>query len=157
MKKLVILLTAFGLIQCGGPPPVALVTGDAAPAFTLADLDGNEFNSSKLSGQPTLLNFWATWCAPCRKEIPDLKALHAEGSVRVIGIALDEAGAPPVRSFVKRNDIQYPILIGNEDVFRRYNGYVIPHTLLLDSAGKIVKIYRGAVTRKTLEADLATI
>jgi len=143
------------LVACGGssPPPMAL--GEIAPAFALQDLEGQSVTREALAGEPTILNFWATWCGPCKKEIPDLKAIHASGQARVVGIALDREGADKVGPFVKRNDIAYPILLDPEgEVFRAYNGFVVPHTVILDREGQVAAVHVGLASREKLERDL---
>jgi thiol-disulfide isomerase/thioredoxin len=102
-------------------------------------------------------NFWATWCQPCLKEIPELKKLAAESKVQIVGIALDKSGLKAVGPFVERHGINYAILLGDQETFQRFDGFGIPHTLVLDSSYKVFKVYRGAVTREALEKDLQAI
>ncbi len=128
--------------------------GKTLPAFQLPALDGEKISSESYLGQPVVLNFWATWCGPCVKEIPTLKTLHHDSSTRVISIAIDEEGESIVRPFVEEHDIDYPVLIGDVEFFRRYNGTGIPYTLVLDSSLKIVKMHRGYVSLRSLERDL---
>ena len=101
-----------------------------------------------------IINFWATWCQPCLKEIPALKQIASESNARVVGIALDEGGANPVRQFVDRNHINYKVLLGNEKVFRRFEGFAIPHTVVLDRDHKVVNIHRGPATFEEFQRDL---
>jgi Redoxin len=96
-------------------------------------------------------------CQPCMSEIPDLKQLAANSKAKVIGIALDQDGIKTIRPFVANNNINYTVLVGDEEVFQRFNGIGIPYTLVLDSSQRIVKIYRGPTTKEALEQDLKTI
>ena len=141
---------------CGGETEIAQV-GQTAPAFDLMALDGTEFSSASLKGQPVILNFWATWCQPCLTEIPEFKEFAAESKVKLIGIALDKDGARSVKPFVEKHQINYPILLGNEELFQQFNGFGIPHTVILDADYKVVKVYRGTITKDDLENDLASV
>ena len=144
-------LLAFA--ACDSGVPARLGVGDAMPEFSLASLDGPEVDSSALAGEIVVLNFWATWCQPCLKEIPELEALSASGQ-RVVGIALDTEGAPAVRPFVERHGMSYEILLGDQETFQRFGGIAIPYTLVLDRDQKIVAIHRSTATRAELEADI---
>ena len=128
--------------------------GDRAPKFSLKALDGTTVSSSSLEGNLVILNFWATWCEPCLKEIPDLKQVAASSGAKVVGIALDEDGMKSVKPFVDSHGINYTVLLGDQDLFQRFNGLGIPYTLVLDRAQRVVKIYRGPTTRESLEQDL---
>lgn len=143
---------------CGGSGPVPLLRrGDEAPSFSLPNLAGGELSSSALAGEPVVLNFWATWCQPCLRELPVLNEMVASPGVRVVAIALDEEGARVVQPFVEEHRLAYTILLGNQDVFRRFSGFAIPLTLVLDGSWTVVGVYRGPVTREDLAADLASI
>ncbi|HKN84547.1 MAG TPA: TlpA disulfide reductase family protein [Pyrinomonadaceae bacterium] len=137
--------------------PATVVIGSEAPSFSLTSLDGTTVKSSALKGSVVVLNFWATWCQPCMSEIPELKQMAADSKVKVIGIALDQDGEKTIKSFVASNNINYTVLVGDEEVFQRFNGVGIPYTLLLDPSQRIVKIYRGPTTKKAIEEDLKTI
>lgn len=147
------------LVNCADSErdPATVVVGSETPSFSLTSLDGSTVKSTALKGDVVVLNFWATWCQPCMSEIPDLKQLAANSKVRVIGIALDQDGVKAVQPFVTSHQINYTVLVGNEEVFQRFNGLGIPYTLVLDPSQRIVKIYRGPTTREALEQDLAAI
>ena len=150
---------ALSFSGCGTsePDPANVVVGNQAPSFSLTSLDGTTVKSSTLKGSVVVLNFWATWCQPCMSEIPELKQVAAGSKIKVIGIALDQDGAKTVRPFVASNNINYTVLVGDEEVFQRFNGVGIPYTLVLDASQRIVKIYRGPTTKKAIEEDLKTI
>jgi thiol-disulfide isomerase/thioredoxin len=117
-----------------GKPP------SSAPDFTLQSLDNQEITLSKLKGKVVLLDFWATWCAPCRESIPHLIQLHnsyREKGLEVIGMNLDKGSLETVHRFGKSMDIPYPITITTEDIARDYGVTALPTTVLIDKTGKI--------------------
>ena len=152
---LALILSSCGGGGAGNPPDV--VVGARSPDFSLPTIDGATLKSSSLKGNVVILNFWATWCQPCLGEIPVLQDLAARSKARVVGIALDEGGARVVKPFVADHGINYTVVIGNEQVFEQFNGLGIPYSLLLDSSQRIVKIYRGPITKEAIEQDLKTI
>ena len=123
--------------------PPAVISG-AAPAFTLIDVSGQSVSLADFKGKVVILDFWATWCPPCKREIPDFIKLHSEyGSkgVQIVGIALDQLDK--VKAFVKENGMNYPVLMGTNEVAASYGGVeAIPTTFLIDKSGKIVTKYR---------------
>jgi thiol-disulfide isomerase/thioredoxin len=111
-----------------------------APDFTLNTLDNQEITLSKLKGKVVLLDFWATWCGPCRESIPHLIHLYKtyrESGFEIIGISLDKGDPQVVRNFAKSLEIPYPIVIGPEKVMRDYKVTKIPTSFLIDKEGKI--------------------
>ncbi len=111
-----------------------------APDFTLKTLEGQEITLSQLKGKVVLLDFWATWCGPCRESIPHLIQLYKtyrENGFEVIGMSLDKGDAEVVRNFARAMDIPYPIVMAPEDVVRNYRVTAIPTTFLIDKEGKI--------------------
>ena len=158
MSSCLIVLVLF-LSGCGtsDPDPASVVVGSQSPSFSLTSLDGMTVKSSALKGSVVVLNFWATWCQPCMGEIPELKQFAANSKAKVIGIALDQDGVKTIKPFVVSNNINYTVLVGDEEVFQRFNGVGIPYTLVLDPSQRIVKIYRGPTTKKAIEEDLKTI
>ena len=150
-------LFAAGLPGCGGAPgvrPEDVVVGNTIPDFSLESLDGKTVDKNSLKGEVVVLNFWASWCAPCMSEIPDLKEVAAGKQAKVVAIALDETGRETVKPFAEGHGINYTVLVGNQEIFQQFNGVGIPYTLVLDRSQRIVKIYRGPVSRESLEADL---
>jgi peroxiredoxin len=157
----VICLSAVALAGCGSAQavkPEDVVVGNTIPDFSLETLDGKTVDKDSLKGEVVVLNFWASWCAQCKAEIGELKEVAAANSkAKVVGIALDEAGAETAKPFAESQGINYPVLIGDQEVFQQFNGVGIPYTLVLDRSHRIVKIYRGHAGREALEADLRMI
>src|SRR5918911_93822 len=99
-RSLCVCLVGFFLLACGGEGEAGEVAvGERAPDFSLKSLDGTTFKSSSLKGEVVVLNFWATYCEPCRSEIPELNQFAAASGAKVVGISLDADGAPTVRQY----------------------------------------------------------
>ncbi len=118
----------------------------SAPAFTLPDLNGKQVSLAGLKGQVVFVDFWATWCPPCRYSIPALEALHREFQARgfqVVGVSLDENTAA-VAPFVKEKGITYTVLLGGEsDVADLYGVRGIPSLYLIDKEGRVARRWVG--------------
>ena len=133
------------------PPSSGSLIGDLRPDFMLGSNTGELVSSSDFEGKTILLNFWATWCEPCRKEMPmlmDLQRKHGSTGLQVVGIALDNQES--VKSFVSTYGISYPILVGESDVFETSAAYgntegVLPYSVLIDSEGIIRWKYAGVI------------
>jgi len=131
-----------------------------APDFSLQDLKGKTLSLADLKGKAVILDFWATWCGPCRRGIPDLNAIYkkykAKGAT-VVGIALDEGGKDEILKGMKKHKlaIAYPVLIGNKEVTVKYGGInAIPATFILDKEGNIAVSYVGLQEKKTFTDEL---
>lgn len=111
-----------------------------APAFTLPTLDGDSLALADLRGRVVLVNFWATWCAPCVAEMPDLSALHEEfDGLTVVGVAVDE-GPELVRPFAENLDVRYPIVLDDGGVAEAFGGvWALPTTYVIGTDGIIVQ------------------
>lgn len=164
MKSVVLRLSLCFVVLClagcgDAGDPADVVVGNPAPAFTLEARDGTTIKSSSFKGDIVVLNFWATYCQPCRSEIPELNQVAASAKAKVVGIALDQGGPEVIKAFEKDANLKldYTVVFGDEEIFRRFNGVGIPYTLVLDRSQRIVKIYRGPTDRKSLEQDLAEI
>ncbi len=111
-----------------------------APDFSLKSFDGQEITLSQLKGKVVLLDFWATWCGPCKESIPHLIHLYKnyrESGFEVVGMNIDKGDGEVVRRFVRSMDIPYPVVMVPEDVVRTYQVTGIPATFLIDKQGKI--------------------
>lgn len=133
----------------------------AMPDFVLQDLAGKPVRLSDYSGKAVLINFWATWCPPCKAELPDLVELqqtHGGERFTVIGVSLDQTGVAGVREFVRERGLNFPILMGNEDVVIQYGNFRgIPTSFLLNPDHELERRYTGLVTRKMVESDLSRL
>ena len=145
----------------GGGAPVKLSTVATAPDFELKDVQGKVFRLSDAKGTVRLVDFWTTWCAPCREEIPMFKELHATYGAKgftLVGIAMDDEGLDKVKPYVDEEKIPYMTLIGNEDVAKAFGGIVgFPSKFLVDREGRIVDSWVGAVPRAVLEKKIQSI
>ncbi len=164
----VLALASVSLTSCregrgprlAGGPAAAIAREDSnrAPDFTLPDLRGEPVRLSDYTGKVVLLDFWATWCGPCRMEVPHFKELMQRYSPRgfaVLGVSLDETGAEVVRPFVKAQEITYPVVIGDDYTAGRYGGVsALPTTFLIDRQGRVVKKYIGYRDLDTFEEDI---
>ncbi|MBS2969112.1 TlpA family protein disulfide reductase [Metabacillus sp. KIGAM252] len=151
-------LILFAVWQALWPkePPVGLEEGNAAPEFTLPQLDGGNVQLSDYKGKKVILNFWATWCPPCKKEIPELKEISVEYDQEVVILAVNytvsEANESSVKKFVKDQKMQFPVLMDPEaDVLTQYKVFSYPTTYFLDEKGVIQKVQRNMVDYKTLK------
>lgn len=129
-----------------------------APDFTLKNRDGELFTLSEHEGKVVVLNFWATWCAPCRKEIPDFMELHEElndDGVLFAGISLDEEGWGKVRPYANDMGINYPIMLDDGRVSRDYGPIrAIPTTFIINKKGKVEYVAPGMLTKERLKPIL---
>ena len=132
------------------------------PDFTLPLLSGGTFDASEQQGKVLLVNFWATWCAPCREEIPDLIALHEElkdDGFAVIGITVDTDGSALVKQFADEMQITYPILLDEtSEVAESFGGvYALPTTYVVDKTGTITHRTIGLFPVDAVKESLITL
>jgi peroxiredoxin len=127
-----------------------------APEFTLESVDGEQVTLSDLNGQVRLIDFWATWCAPCREEVPmfkELYATYAPQGFTIVAIAAEDAQL--VREYVQANEIAYPNLVDADEVVSDlYEVPALPSAFLLDREGRIVEEFVGPKPRKVLEKKI---
>jgi peroxiredoxin len=133
----------------------------AMPDFILKDLDGKTVRLSDYAGRAVLINFWATWCAPCKAELPELVEIQREfGSdgFTILGISLDQVGPAAVRRFAQTFGLNYRILMGNPTVVAQYGNFRgIPASFLLNERHEQVRRYIGLITRAQLTRDLENL
>ena len=149
------------------PDPVARAPAPEAarnaPDFALPDLEGRMRMSDEWDGRVRVVNFWATWCPPCRKEIPLLKEIqteYADRGVQIIGIAMDETEA--VTEDAQTMEFNYPVLIGQQEAVDLGNLFLkdfigLPFTVFTDRDGRIVDIHTGELHRDQIESYLGRI
>lgn len=133
------------------------------PDFTLKDLDGKPVALSRWNGKAVVVNFWATWCGPCRREIPLLNRMHAEYApkgIQLVGVAVDFAD--DVRQFTTETRLDYPTLMGEEDGAEAARAFGIdslafPFTAFTDKAGRVVTVHLGELHEPQLRAILDAI
>ena len=159
---LAVVIIAFTFSPPGDAPAHSRFVDSAKrqpmPDFSMPDLAGKQWRLSESRGQPVLLNFWATWCPPCREEIPGFIRLTKDNrDFRLIGVAMDEGGADIVRRFVKTSGINYTVLLppASSPFFDAVE--TLPTTFLLDKQGRIAKKYGGAISEQTARRDLQAL
>lgn len=128
----------------------------AAPNFALKDGDGKPVRLSDYKGKVVLLDFWATWCGPCRIEIPwfsDMERQKKDKGFAVLGVSMDDDGWKAIKPFAAEMKINYRILLGDDQVAKDYGGLdALPTTFLIDRNGKIADIHVGLTSRKDFES-----
>jgi thiol-disulfide isomerase/thioredoxin len=137
------------------------VSAKLAPVWELKDLNGKSVKSSDLKGKVVILDFWATWCGPCRMEIPgfiELQKKYGSKGLVVVGIALDDAGAGVVKPFATKAAINYTLLIGDEKVQRAFGDVeALPTTFVVDREGRIVTKHVGYSGKAAFENEITRL
>ena len=134
------------------------VRGLAAPNFDLTTLDGKSVKLSDYRGKAVLLNFWATWCSPCKVEMPwfvDLQKKYGNDGLVVLGIAMDDSETPKIAQFASEMGVNYPVLLGTDKVSEQYgNVEFLPTSFYIDRDGKIVGKGTGLLGRSEIEENV---
>jgi cytochrome c biogenesis protein CcmG/thiol:disulfide interchange protein DsbE len=132
--------------------------GSPAPHFTLPDLEGNKVASSDFAGKVVILDFWATWCPPCKEEVPHfvrLQSKYRDQGLVIVGLSLDGGGAKDVKPFAEEYNVNYTMLIANDEIAKAYGGVtMIPTTFVLDRSGTIVKRFIGLIPPEVFEETI---
>ena len=124
---------------------------DSAPDWTLTSIEGDSVSLSDYEGQTVVLNFWATWCGPCRSEIPEFRQFVFDNpDIPVLGIAVD-GSVSKLRQFAKQNRMNYPVLQGNNSVQQDYNVSSLPMTVIIGPDGQIEDVHIGVILASQLE------
>lgn len=151
-------LTKRANLAGGGSAKPGQVKGQPAPDFSLESLDGKPVRLADYRGKAVLLNFWATWCQPCKIEMPwfeELQKQYGSQGLQVVGIAMDDASKDEIGKFAKQMGVNYPILIGTESVGDAYGGVqFLPSTFFIDRDGKMVDHIFGLKSRSEIEDDV---
>ena len=142
----------------GVPAPGPNMKGQVAPDFTLQSLDNKTVHLSDFRGKAVLLNFWATWCQPCKIEMPwfaELQRQYAGEGLQVVGIAMDDASPENIEKFAKDLGVNYPVLVGKEEVGTAYGGVqFLPATFYIGRDGKVVDKVFGLKGRGEIESNV---
>jgi cytochrome c biogenesis protein CcmG/thiol:disulfide interchange protein DsbE len=131
-----------------------------APDFVLDDASGKPLKLSDFRGKAVLLNFWATWCAPCGIEIPwfiELQNTHRDTGFTTLGVSLDENGWDAVRPYIDKRKINYRVMVGNDDMAQLYGAASLPTTFLIDKSGRIAATHVGLCSKSEYEADIRAV
>ena len=131
-----------------------------APDFSLNDASGNPVRISALKGKVVLLNFWATWCGGCQVEIPwfvEFAGKYRDGGLSVVGISMDDDGWKSVKPYIRSKKVNYPIVIGNDDLSKRYGLNSMPMTLMIDRAGRVASTHVGLVRKSDYAAEIEAL
>ena len=140
------------------PKPAA--SGNAAPDFTVTDIDGRKLTLSDLKGKVVLLDFWATWCTPCRAEIPhfvEMQNKYGPQGFQVIGISMDD-DAKPVREFYQQYKMNYPVAVGDDKLADQFGGVMgLPVNFLIDREGRIHSKHLGATDVSVFDEEVTAL
>jgi thiol-disulfide isomerase/thioredoxin len=143
------------------PTPEGPKKGEQAPNFTLHDLKGRSVQLSSLEGRAVVLNFWATWCGPCKIEMPwlvDLQKKYGPRGLQIVGVAMDDASDQEIAAFARKMGVNYMVLKGTEKIGDLYGGIDrLPFTYYIDRSGKVVDQIVGLASESVIEGDINQI
>jgi peroxiredoxin/YHS domain-containing protein len=131
-----------------------------APSFDVKSLVGESVGLASLRGKVVLVDFWATWCAPCVATMPEMQKLHekyAGKGLSVLGVSIDEEGAKKVKPFIEKRKFTYPILLDDHSTWKAFGVKAIPALFLIDREGRIVKQWIGKPDKKAVESAVTDL
>jgi peroxiredoxin len=129
-----------------------------APDFTLKDASGVTVHLADYKGKVVLLNFWATWCGPCKVEIPwfmEFERTYKDQGFAVLGVSMDDEGWKVVKPYIEQHKLNYRVAVGNEDVSKSYGGIdTLPTTLMIDREGRMAALHLGLDTKDEYQKEI---
>lgn len=156
----IVALCLLGLYIAGrrtARKPKAAASGNLAPDFSVTDLDGRKLTLSDYKGKVVLLDFWATWCSPCREEIPhfvEMQNQYGPQGFQVIGVSMDD-DAKPVHEFARQFKLNYPVALGDDKLAQRYGGVLgLPVNFIIDREGHIYSKHLGATDVSVFDNEI---
>ena len=151
------------LVGCSRPAAEKPVVSNRkeAPSFSLQDSEGRTVTLADYKGKVVLLNFWATWCGPCKIEIPwfiDFEQRFKDRGFAVLGVAMDEEGWDVVKPYIEKSKVNYRILLGTEQVGQAYGGVdSLPTTFVIDPEGRIASTHIGLISKSEYENEIVQL
>ena len=140
------------------PSPASI--GKPAPDFSLADANGAPIRLSAYRGKVVLLDFWATWCGGCKTEIPwyvEFQSKYRDAGLSAIGVSMDADGWKSVKPFLAEHNLNYAVVIGNDELGERFGLLNMPLTLLIDRNGRIAESHAGVVDKDNFESKIRSL
>jgi peroxiredoxin len=161
-REFVLTTLAGGLlVGCTSSPTIPTVSAanrNAAPNLSIADANGAAVRLSDYQGKVVLLNFWATWCGPCKIEIPwfvEFENTYRDRGLAVLGVSMDDEAWKAVTPFMAQQHINYPVMVGNARIAELFGGIeALPTTLLIDRSGRVASRHLGLVRKRDYEAEI---
>lgn len=161
-----LVLTLAGIATAADPPAVRAVLRPAsdrkaAPEFVLQDSSGKTASLKRYRGKVVLLDFWATWCTGCKKEIPwfsGFQRTYGAKGLAVVGVSMDEGGWSVLKPFLAKTGVPYRMLLGDDPTAQRYGIQTLPDTFLIDRQGKVAAAYlAGLVDKEDVETNIQAL